>query len=93
MERHVVICRCEAVSLEQIEAAMAEGLHTPIEIKARTRSGMGICQGRTCRGLLEELLVAYGKADASTVVPLSCRPPLRPVLLEHLAAIPQQSVK
>lgn len=88
MERDVIICRCEAVSLRQIQEAIAAGLHTPTQIKDRTRAGMGICQGRTCRAVVADLLVACGYA-AGAAAPFSYRPPVRPIRLEDLAACPE----
>ena len=51
-----VICRCEEVTLGQIEQALAEKMASAGAIKRRTRLGMGRCQGRYCAPVLEALL-------------------------------------
>lgn len=86
MDDDVIICRCEEVRLSHILEAIAEGSGTPMEVKARTRVGMGICQGRTCRPLVTEIVLAVTKLPSAEVIPLSFRPPVRPVLLKELVA-------
>ena len=44
------LCRCECISIEQVDVAIAEGNLTINDIKRRTRVGMGICQGIFCLG-------------------------------------------
>jgi NAD(P)H-nitrite reductase large subunit len=51
-----LICRCECVTLAQIEAALADGKPSLGEIKRRTRLGMGSCQGRMCVPIAATLL-------------------------------------
>ena len=43
-----IVCRCEDVTLVELEAALAAGADTVNELKQWTRLGMGVCQGRTC---------------------------------------------
>ncbi len=82
----VVVCRCEAVTLGEIRAALAEGVSNPMEVKSRTRTGMGVCQGRTCRAVVAALVSAARNLPPDHVEPFSARPPVRPVTLEDLAA-------
>jgi NADPH-dependent 2,4-dienoyl-CoA reductase/sulfur reductase-like enzyme len=51
-----LICRCECVTLAQIEAALADDRPSLGEIKRRTRLGMGSCQGRNCTPIAATLL-------------------------------------
>lgn len=81
----VVICRCERVTLSRIQHSIADGCRSPQEVKAYTRAGMGICQGRTCGSTVVELTVAMTDGDEARVAPLSARPPARPVSLQDLA--------
>lgn len=85
-QRDVVVCRCEAVSLGEIVDAIAAGCRSPLEIKIRTRAGMGICQGRTCRATVAALTAAATGADVAEVEPFTCRHPARPVPMAELAA-------
>jgi bacterioferritin-associated ferredoxin len=52
----VLVCRCEEVYEDAIRAAIASGATTPREVKLRTRVGMGVCQGRVCRTLMQRLI-------------------------------------
>lgn len=47
-----IVCRCEEVSLHDIEAAVAAGYEAPELLKRATRVSMGACQGRVCRPIL-----------------------------------------
>lgn len=86
MHDDVVICRCEEVRLSQVLRAIEQGARTSMEVKARTRVGMGICQGRTCRPLVTEIVGTVAKLPNGEATPLSFRPPVRPVLLKELVA-------
>jgi NAD(P)H-nitrite reductase large subunit len=77
--RDEIICRCEEVYREEIEAAISDGAVTVNEIKRFTRAGMGLCQGRTCRRLVERILSEKANIPLSEVQPSSYRQPVRPV--------------
>jgi len=78
------ICRCEEVTEKEIRDAIRAGAHTVKEIKRWTRSGMGICQGRTCRRLVERILAEELKMKPGEVEISSFRQPVRPVSLESM---------
>lgn len=83
-----MICRCEEVSFGAARAALADGLADSGSVKRATRIGMGPCQGRYCRPLLEALIAdATGKTpdELSGFAP---RPPFRPVTIRDLAGKP-----
>jgi len=74
-----LICRCEEVSREEIEAAIADGAVTMNELKRFTRAGMGLCQGRTCRRLVERILSEKTNTSLGEMQTSSYRQPVRPV--------------
>ncbi|MEE8884982.1 MAG: (2Fe-2S)-binding protein [Eubacteriales bacterium] len=81
----MLVCRCEEVTVGEIRKAIREGAKDVVGIKRRTRAGMGLCQGRTCEKLVqqiirEELGVAPDQTGTS-----SARPPVRPVTFGELA--------
>ncbi|KXG76053.1 MAG: hypothetical protein PWP45_1664 [Tepidanaerobacteraceae bacterium] len=77
MKSKTIICRCEDVTLEEIEALIEKGYTSMEEIKRITRCGMGQCQGRTCRTLLlAELAKATNKNPAEIEV-TTFRPPAK----------------
>ncbi len=81
MSNQTIICRCEDVTLEEIQNLIAEGLTTIDEIKRLSRCGMGPCQGRNCRPLLmNELARATGQDVREMKMP-AFRPPTKPIKL------------
>jgi len=78
-------CRCEEVSRAEIVAAIDEGITTMSGLRRRLRIGMGLCQGRTCRRLLAQVLAERLGEQPADVRPSTFRPPVRPVSLRALA--------
>jgi NAD(P)H-nitrite reductase large subunit len=77
-------CRCEDVTLHDLEDAIARG-HDDIEsLKRYTGFGTGWCQGKWCVALCARLLVQRG---GSAALPITPRPPLHPVALADLAGL------
>lgn len=77
----VMICRCEDITLDEIQALIKEGYRTIDEIKRVLRAGMGPCQGRTCRMLIaQELAKFYGIPVGEVLMP-TFRPTVKPVKL------------
>jgi len=77
-------CRCEDVTLHELEAAIERG-HDDIEsLKRYTGFGTGWCQGKYCLAACARLLVERGgKAE----LPITPRPPYHPVSLAALAGL------
>jgi NAD(P)H-nitrite reductase large subunit len=77
-------CRCEDVTVPDLEEAIARG-HTDIEsLKRYTGFGTGWCQGRSCVALCARFLVEHG---GSAALPITPRPPMRPIELGDLAGL------
>jgi len=84
-DAEVMICRCEDITRERILECINDGYKTIDEIKRVTRTGMGPCQGRTCRNLIAaELTRAYGVSQEEILMP-TFRPPTVPINLGMLA--------
>lgn len=77
------VCRCEGIDAAAIRAAAAQTTNRSA-LKARTRAGMGLCQGRECAPAVMAISGAVGAETA--------RMPVRPVALAALAALPCTSV-
>ena len=56
MDDNIIICRCEEITYGEIMQAIREGARTIDGIKRMTRAGKGMCQGRTCRAVIIQLL-------------------------------------
>ena len=78
-EKNVIICRCEEVTLGDIEAAIADGAASVTGIKKRTRAGMGLCQGKTCQRLVQRILSEKTGVPLRDVLPSTVRSPVRPI--------------
>ena len=86
IRRGMTICRCEDITLGEIEDAIDEGARTVSEVKWRTRAGMGLCQGKTCRHLVTQLIYSRTKIPTGEVETGTYRSPVRPVNFGTLAA-------
>jgi len=86
MTARTFVCRCEDVTLGEIERAIANGLADVEEIKRYTGLGTGPCQGKECLSALGRLLVARGLVPAAALRPFTARPPVEPVTFGALAA-------
>jgi NADPH-dependent 2,4-dienoyl-CoA reductase/sulfur reductase-like enzyme len=80
-----VVCRCEELTLAEVEEGIAAGGTELRTLKVMTRLGMGPCQGRMCWPAIVRLVAARTGKLIEAVGPLSVRPPIRPVSLGDLA--------
>ena len=61
MARKVILCRCEDVTLADVEHAVALGYTDVEEVKRYTGFGTGPCQGKEClRGIVAAIAAAAG---------------------------------
>ncbi|MFJ2213714.1 FAD-dependent oxidoreductase [Streptomyces sp. NPDC101062] len=84
-----VVCRCEEVTVEAVEAAVTDlGATSARAVKLYARPGMGLCQGRVC-GYATTCLVADRTGREPTeedLRSLAGRPIAQPLSLGTLAA-------
>jgi thioredoxin reductase len=80
-----VVCRCEEVTGVQVRAAIADGARHVTEVRAATRCGMGLCQGRMCAPTVAALIATSAGVSPEAVGRLTARPPVRPVPVAALA--------
>ena len=57
LQPDTVVCRCEEVTVAEIDAAIDNGARDARSVKLLSRSGMGWCQGRVC-GYATSCLIA-----------------------------------
>ncbi len=84
-KKNSIICRCEDISLEEIERVIDEGYTNLEEIKRSLRCGMGSCQGRTCLILIARTVSSKTGRPISQMRFPTVRPPIRPVRLAIFA--------
>lgn len=83
MSGKVIVCRCEDVTLADVEHSIALGYGDIEEVKRYTGFGTGPCQGKECLALVASIVAERtGTAD---VPPFTSRPPLAPTPLRLFA--------
>ncbi len=89
MAAKVLVCRCEDVTLHELEHAIALG-HRDIEsLKRYTGFGTGVCQGKSCLSECARVLHAHGGDPGQGI---TARPPYHPATLALLAGIDPDAV-
>ena len=81
MARKIILCRCEDVTLGDVERAIRTGFSELEEVKRYTGFGTGPCQGKECQ---REVALAIARATgraAEEIAPFTSRPPLAPTAL------------
>lgn len=83
MKKEKIICRCQDVTEKEIiEAIRKYEIYSVNEIKRITRAGMGHCQGKTCKKLIEMII----KSECEKLIddkPI-LRPPTISIPLSHI---------
>lgn len=74
-----IICRCEEITEDEIIEAIRNGATTVNEVKRWTRAGMGLCQGRTCRRMIERIIARETGVKLEEIIPSTYRQPVRPI--------------
>jgi NADPH-dependent 2,4-dienoyl-CoA reductase/sulfur reductase-like enzyme len=85
MTDDTIVCRCESITAGEIRRAVRAGTTNLNDIKKRTRSGMGYCQGTNCQPSIAAMLAREFDADPAALKMATTRPPARPIPLSLLA--------
>ncbi|NPA75299.1 MAG: (2Fe-2S)-binding protein [Euryarchaeota archaeon] len=78
-KEHIIICRCNGVTLKDIEDLIDEGITNIEEIKRQTHIGMGPCQGRTCIPMVASIIARKTGQRIEDIKIPATRIPVRPV--------------
>lgn len=81
----ILVCRCEEITAGEIRQAIREGARDVVGIKRRVRAGMGLCQGKTCEKMVQQILCQELDKRPDEVGFSSYRPPIKPVTFGELA--------
>ncbi len=79
-----VICRCEELTLAEIEAGFEDGTQSIGAVKRATRAGMGRCQGRYCGPVLAALAAARRNLPLDEGAHWAPRPPVKPIRIADI---------
>jgi hypothetical protein len=80
-----IVCRCEELTLSEIEADLEPGFNSIGALKRRTRGGMGRCQGRYCGPILTALSAAREGRALDESGHWASRPPITPIPIGQIA--------
>ena len=87
MAGKIVLCRCEDMTLGDLEHSVERGYTDIEEVKRYTGLGTGPCQGKECQPHVAHLLDDAGVPHAR-LAPFTARPPFAPTPLRVLAGVP-----
>ena len=76
---NLIVCRCEEITKGEIRKAVHEGMFTMTEVRRFLRPGMGLCQGKTCGRLVQQMITRQTGQNPAEVLPMKSRMPARPV--------------
>jgi bacterioferritin-associated ferredoxin len=85
MSRKIVLCRCEDVTLSDIERAIKTGFADVEEVKRYTGFGTGPCQGKECLREIAAAIARVAHVPPESLQPFTSRPPLHPTELRLCA--------
>jgi bacterioferritin-associated ferredoxin len=80
------VCRCEGITAGEIREAIRAGTISLNDIKKRTRTGMGYCQGTNCTPAIAGMLVREFGIQPESIAMMTTRSPARPIPLSLLMA-------
>ena len=83
-----LICRCEEATAGEIASVAREWNGSIRTIKQLTRAGMGQCQGRICGPLVARIASRESGRTMKEIGVDTPRPPIKPIPLGALAALP-----
>lgn len=72
----IIVCRCEDISLADIENAIEQGITSLEQLKRFLHVGMGPCQGRTCGRIIARIMAEKTGRPVSDFRRTKPRPPL-----------------
>ena len=79
-----MICRCEEVTLAEIESGFDPGTQSVGAVKRATRAGMGRCQGRYCGPVLAALAASRRGLSLDEAAHWAPRPPVKPIRIADI---------
>ncbi|MBL8602545.1 MAG: (2Fe-2S)-binding protein [Myxococcales bacterium] len=89
MSGKVLVCRCEDVTLDEVQKALEAGHHDIESVKRYTGFGTGWCQGKQCVVACARVIAEH--TGASPTLPITPRPPYHPVSLAALAGLDEEA--
>ena len=83
-KQKIIICRCEDITLQQIDDALDQGFMTFEDLKRILRVGMGPCQANTCGHLIQSHIARRYQLNIEDVKQHKARPMVLGVKLNDI---------
>lgn len=84
MKGKIVLCRCEDVTLKDVDNSIANGYADIEEVKRYTGFGTGPCQGKECHSIIATLIAERTGQPPASIQPFTSRPPISQMPLKLL---------
>jgi NAD(P)H-nitrite reductase large subunit len=84
----IVLCRCEDVTLADLEHCVSRGYLDIEEVKRYTGFGTGPCQGKECLAPMATQLARLTGKRPEQIPAFTSRPPIAPTPIKILALAP-----
>lgn len=89
MSDKAIACRCEDVSVRDIEDAVERGYRDLESVKRYTGFGTGVCQGKQCVAVCAKVIADAG---GEITAPMTPRQPFHPVAFHLLPQLPRDGL-
>jgi len=86
MSRKTLLCRCEDITVDDCETAVADGYACFEDLKRFLGVGTGPCQGKACVQTAMRMLADLREIPLDDMDVMTFRPPVRPIPFAVLAA-------
>ena len=88
MEKATIICRCNDVTLEDINKAIEAGIDDFELLRKYLKIGFGPCQGRGCLLIAARIFARrMSKSLGDVLVNYSVRPPITPIPAKYFTTV------
>lgn len=87
MNGKIVLCRCEDVTLHDVEHSIDLGYADIEEVKRYTGFGTGPCQGKECLAIVARVISLHTDVNPNEIRPFTSRQPIAPTPLALFASI------
>jgi len=85
MSTKAIICRCEDVTLADVQHTLSLGYTSIEEVKRYTGLGTGPCEGKECMVPCARMVALAHGGNEAAVLPFTSRPPVQPAPLAIFA--------
>jgi bacterioferritin-associated ferredoxin len=93
MKGKILVCRCEDVTLSDVDHAIALGYADIESVKRYTGFGTGPCQGKECASVVARVIAERTGQPPASIEPFTSRQPIAPTPLAFFAGVPDELIQ